>query len=149
MVEISRKPLPPTVPATWLNVATAEGELEAVKAALIVPVKVENKLNGILLLGHTGTGATGTQQFWAGTVYHYMTGICYGLIFAFLIHPLLPLRNTVVGNIGKALIWGGVLGIAYRADVREDAFSSAFRLRDELTAAHALPDGQGSQISER
>ncbi|HET9878948.1 MAG TPA: nucleotide sugar dehydrogenase [Candidatus Limnocylindria bacterium] len=30
-----------------------------------------------------------------------------------------------------------VLGIAYRADVREDAFSSAFRLRDELVAAGA------------
>jgi nucleotide sugar dehydrogenase len=30
-----------------------------------------------------------------------------------------------------------VLGIAYRGDVREDAFSSAFRLRDELLAAGA------------
>jgi nucleotide sugar dehydrogenase len=30
-----------------------------------------------------------------------------------------------------------VLGIAYRGDVREDAFSSAFRLRDELHAAGA------------
>jgi nucleotide sugar dehydrogenase len=30
-----------------------------------------------------------------------------------------------------------VLGIAYRADVREDAFSSAFRLREELLAAGA------------
>ena len=30
-----------------------------------------------------------------------------------------------------------VLGIAYRGDVREDAFSSAFRLRDELRAAGA------------
>jgi len=30
-----------------------------------------------------------------------------------------------------------VLGIAYRGDVREDAFSSAFRLRDELVAAGA------------
>ncbi len=30
-----------------------------------------------------------------------------------------------------------VLGIAYRADVREDAFSSAFRLRDELVTAGA------------
>ena len=30
-----------------------------------------------------------------------------------------------------------VLGIAYRGDVREDAFSSAFRLRDELIAAGA------------
>ncbi|MEO8511193.1 MAG: UDP binding domain-containing protein, partial [Chloroflexota bacterium] len=30
-----------------------------------------------------------------------------------------------------------VLGIAYRADVREDAFTSAYRLRDELLAAGA------------
>jgi len=30
-----------------------------------------------------------------------------------------------------------VLGVAYRGDVREDAFSSAFRLRDELAAAGA------------
>jgi UDP-N-acetyl-D-mannosaminuronic acid dehydrogenase len=30
-----------------------------------------------------------------------------------------------------------ILGVAYRADVREDAFSSAFRLRDELQAAGA------------
>lgn len=35
---------------------------------------------------------------------------------------------------GQAVL---VLGIAYRADVREDAFSSAFRLRDELLAAGA------------
>jgi nucleotide sugar dehydrogenase len=34
-----------------------------------------------------------------------------------------------------------VLGIAYRADVREDAFSSAFRLRDELRAAGAVVHG--------
>jgi nucleotide sugar dehydrogenase len=31
-----------------------------------------------------------------------------------------------------------VLGVAYRDDVREDAFSSAFRLRDELAAAGAV-----------
>ncbi len=31
-----------------------------------------------------------------------------------------------------------VLGVAYRADVREDAFSSAIRLRDELAAAGAM-----------
>jgi UDP-N-acetyl-D-glucosamine dehydrogenase len=35
---------------------------------------------------------------------------------------------------GQAVL---ILGIAYRGDVREDAFSSAFRLRDELTAAGA------------
>jgi signal transduction histidine kinase len=35
---------------------TAEGELEAIKAVLIVPLKVENKLNGILLLGEKLSG---------------------------------------------------------------------------------------------
>jgi nucleotide sugar dehydrogenase len=40
-----------------------------------------------------------------------------------------------VGSLdGQAVL---VLGIAYRGDVREDAFSSAFRLRDELVAAGA------------
>lgn len=34
-----------------------------------------------------------------------------------------------------------VLGIAYRADVREDAFSAAFRLRDALVAAGAIVHG--------
>jgi nucleotide sugar dehydrogenase len=34
-----------------------------------------------------------------------------------------------------------VLGVAYRADVREDAFSSAFRLRDELREAGATVFG--------
>jgi nucleotide sugar dehydrogenase len=40
-----------------------------------------------------------------------------------------------------------VLGIAYRADVREDAFSSAFRLRDELTAAGAVVHGHDPYFS--
>jgi signal transduction histidine kinase len=34
----------------------AEGELEAIKASLIVPLKIENKLNGILLLGEKLSG---------------------------------------------------------------------------------------------
>jgi signal transduction histidine kinase len=35
---------------------TAEGELEGIKASLIVPLKIENKLNGILLLGEKLSG---------------------------------------------------------------------------------------------
>jgi hypothetical protein len=61
--------------------------------------------NGILLLPN----ATTNTQFWSGSIYHYMTGICYGIVFAYLIHPFLPFRNTIAGNIGKALIWGVVL----------------------------------------
>ena len=71
------------------------------------------QFNGILLLVHPcgpdGCGASATQQFWAGSVYHFLTGICFGLIYVFLIHPLLPLRSTFFGNIGKGLIWGAVL----------------------------------------
>jgi hypothetical protein len=74
-----------------------------------IPVLGWPQFNGILLLGHPGSSANGAQQFWAGTVYHMLTGICFGLIYVFLIHPLLPWRNTVLGNIGKALLWGGVL----------------------------------------
>lgn len=40
-----------------------------------------------------------------------------------------------------------VLGIAYRADVREDAFSSAFRLRDELAEAGAVVHGHDPYFS--
>jgi nucleotide sugar dehydrogenase len=40
-----------------------------------------------------------------------------------------------------------VLGIAYRADVREDAFSSAFRLRDQLEAAGAVVHGHDPYFS--
>ncbi len=35
---------------------TIEGELDAIKASLIVPLKIENKLNGILLLGEKLSG---------------------------------------------------------------------------------------------
>jgi nucleotide sugar dehydrogenase len=43
--------------------------------------------------------------------------------------------EQVVGSlVGQPVL---VLGIAYRGDVREDAFSRAFRLRDELLAAGA------------
>jgi nucleotide sugar dehydrogenase len=41
-----------------------------------------------------------------------------------------------------------VLGIAYRADVREDAFSSAFRLRDELRASGARVYGHDPYFSD-
>jgi nucleotide sugar dehydrogenase len=42
-----------------------------------------------------------------------------------------------------------VLGIAYRADVREDAFSSAFRLRDELHAVGARVLGHDPYLPDQ
>ena len=70
-----------------------------------LPILSWPAFNGILLLPDQSVVA----QFWSGSIYHYLTGICFGIIFAYLIHPRLPLPNTVLGNIGKALIWGGVL----------------------------------------
>ena len=62
--------------------------------------------NGLLLLG---SDATPLSQFWAGTVYHALTGICLALFYAFLVHPRLPLPNTRGGNVWKAIIFGLIL----------------------------------------
>ncbi len=106
--EVSRRRLTYGLLAAFVatHIATVSGYWYKI---IGIPVLGWPGFNGILLLGHTGAGANGTQQFWAGSVYHYMTGICFGLIFVFLVHPLLPFRNTLLGNVGKALIWGGVL----------------------------------------
>ena len=40
---------------------------------------------------------------------HYAQGVAFALIYAFGIHPLLPIANTFAGNFAKALIWGLVL----------------------------------------
>ncbi len=75
-----------------------------------IPILGWPQFNGILLLGHTMSSTNGAEQFWAGTVYHYMTGICFSLIYVFLIHPILKVRNTIAGNMAKALMWAILLG---------------------------------------
>jgi hypothetical protein len=62
--------------------------------------------NGILLLGKD---ASPLSQFWAGTLYHDLTGICFALFFAFIFHPRIPLANSTGGNLAKALIFAGIL----------------------------------------
>ena len=54
------------------------------------------------------------------------------------------LRERIGSLEGQSVL---VMGIAYRADVREDAFSSAFRLRDELVAAGAVVHGHDPYFS--
>lgn len=63
--------------------------------------------NGILLLGQD---ASPLAQFWAGTAYHLATGISFALVYAFIIHPRIPLPNSTLGNIGKALLFSVALG---------------------------------------
>jgi hypothetical protein len=70
--------------------------------------------NGLLLLPNTDPANptfTPLDQFWAGFVFHTLTGMCFGLIYVFLIHPRLPFPNSIRGNLIKAFIWGGILAL--------------------------------------
>jgi hypothetical protein len=62
-------------------------------------------LNGIILVPKEDP----TTQFIIGMIAHYGTGMCFALVYAFLIHPLLPGPNTVPANVLKALAFGMVL----------------------------------------
>lgn len=62
--------------------------------------------NGILLLG---TDASPLAQFWAGTVYHLLTGLSFALFYAFIVHPRIPIPNSRGGNVAKAILFGVVL----------------------------------------
>lgn len=61
--------------------------------------------NGLLILPAAGPGA----QFVAGAIFHALTAMSFALIYALLIHPLLPWHNTTLGNLAKALVFGLVL----------------------------------------
>jgi hypothetical protein len=61
--------------------------------------------NGALLIGKESTA----QQFWAGTVYHLFTGMCFSLVFALLLFPLFRWNNTIGGNLAKGIVYGLVL----------------------------------------
>jgi hypothetical protein len=62
--------------------------------------------NGNLLLG---VKASSLSKFWAGTAYHYATGVSFALFFAFIVHPLLPIKNSTGGNMLKGILFGMVL----------------------------------------
>jgi hypothetical protein len=62
--------------------------------------------NGLLLLG---TDASPVSQFVSGAVFHGLTGISFALFYAFIFHPLLPIKNSRGGNLLKALIFAGIL----------------------------------------
>ncbi len=73
-----------------------------------------NFLNGLLVFGNSAMDPKGMMDpvtltlFGAGA--HYAQGVAFALIYAFGIHPLLPIANTVLGNFAKAIIWGLILG---------------------------------------
>jgi hypothetical protein len=62
--------------------------------------------NGVLIRPNAEFG--GPDQFATGWVFHSLTGFCFTLIFAFLIHPRLPAGWS---NLIKGLAWGGFLAV--------------------------------------
>jgi hypothetical protein len=70
-----------------------------------LPVLDWNTTNGLQLLPK----ASHNTQFFAGGAAHYATGICFALVYAFGLHAFIPLRNTILGNIGKAMVFGTCL----------------------------------------
>ncbi len=72
-----------------------------------------NYLNGLLVFGNSAQATTGMSDpvilHLFGAFVHYAQGVAFALIFAFGIHPLLPIANTLKGNFAKAVIWGLIL----------------------------------------
>ncbi|HUG49080.1 MAG TPA: hypothetical protein VMP67_11790 [Candidatus Limnocylindria bacterium] len=74
-----------------------------------------NLLNGYLVFGNAANvfGTEGMQDQTIltlfGMVVHYAMGISFALIFAFGIHAMIPIANTLVGNFTKAIIWSLIL----------------------------------------
>jgi hypothetical protein len=72
-----------------------------------------NLLNGFLVFGNSAMDPAGMSDpvtlTTFGAAVHYAQGVVFALVFAVGIHPLLPIKNSVAGNIVKAIIWGLVL----------------------------------------
>ncbi len=64
-------------------------------------------VNGQLIIPDASVGA----QYFAGWISHFADGVFFALLFALLFHPLVPLRNTLLGNLIKALLYGTVLAL--------------------------------------
>jgi hypothetical protein len=53
--------------------------------------------------------ASYSTTYLIGEMAHYTDGIVFGFLYVFVVHPLIPIRNTVLGNLLKGLIWGTIL----------------------------------------
>src|SRR5258705_8774824 len=59
--------------------------------------------NGLQLLAPE-SHASYTTTYFVGAAAHYLNGVCFALLYAFVIHPLIPIRSTALGNLAKGLI---------------------------------------------
>jgi hypothetical protein len=84
--------------------------------------------NGLQLLPPATSHASYTTTLLVGAGAHYLNGLSFALLFAFVVHPLIPLRNTALGNLTKGLIWGTVLAIVSAGVMTPYVFESQFHL---------------------
>lgn len=72
-----------------------------------------NYLNGLLVFGNSAQAATGMSDpvilHLFGAAVHYGQGVAFALVYAFVIQPLIPIANSLLGNLAKATIWGLIL----------------------------------------
>ncbi|MFI1731906.1 hypothetical protein ACH40E_22365 [Streptomyces acidicola] len=50
-------------------------------------------------------------KFVTGGVFHYLDGILFAVVYACALHPVLPWRNSMVGNLTKGLAFGTLLAV--------------------------------------
>jgi hypothetical protein len=72
-----------------------------------LPVLNWPTVNGQLII----PTSSAASQYFAGAISHFADGVVFALLFALLFHPFVPLRNTMLGNLIKALLYGTVLAI--------------------------------------
>ena len=69
-----------------------------------------NTFNGLLYLG-ASSHASKAVLFWTGATIHYTDGLIFALLFVVAVHPRLPWRSTVLGNLLKGLTMGMILAV--------------------------------------
>lgn len=80
-----------------------------------------NSVNGFVY----APGASPMGQFVTGGFFHYVDGFVFTILFAIAVHPLLPWRNTALGNMAKALVFGTILAIVSLAFMTPHVYAPA------------------------
>ena len=85
--------------------------------------------NGLQVFAPTGPShASYVTTFLVGGGIHYLNGLCFAVLFVFVVHPLIPIRNTALGNLAKGLIWGTALAIMSAAVMTPYVFLTQLHL---------------------
>jgi hypothetical protein len=62
-------------------------------------------------LGLMGAEFNTPGSFFVGMTLHFVNGVVFGILYGILVRDMIPLKNTVGGNISKGLIYGVIMTI--------------------------------------